>query len=114
VCLQWSIWLEYLDWNGEYCGFADTCVKIQYFLGYYHVVSLPVYPLCYNPAADDIKARVTRRGRAFESLRGYHFQTSVGRKIILETEKSEERPVYRHRIPSSRLRGVQMCLRTDG
>lgn len=33
------------------------------------------------------------RGRKFETLRGYHFRTCMGTKILLETEEPEERPV---------------------
>jgi hypothetical protein len=85
--------LEYLDWNGERCGYASTKVTVGHFDGFRHVVSLPVAPLYYNPAAEDTRRRLIQRGRKFESLRGYHFQSCVGTKILLETKCPEERPV---------------------
>ena len=88
----WVISLEYVDWNGECCGYTSTKVTIEYFGGLRHVVSLPVYPLTLNKSAAEIRTRIIERGRKFETLRGYHFQTCVGTKILLETEP-EERPV---------------------
>ncbi|KAH6695039.1 P-loop containing nucleoside triphosphate hydrolase protein [Plectosphaerella plurivora] len=85
--------LEYLDWNGDRCGYASTKVTVGYFEGFRHVVSLPVAPLYYNRAAEDTRRRLVERGRKFESLRGYHFQSCVGTKILLETKCPEERPV---------------------
>ena len=89
---HWVISLEYVDWNGECCGYTSTKVTIGYFGGLRHVVSLPVYPLFFNESAAEIRTRIIERGRKFETLRGYHFQTYVGTKILLGT-KPEERPV---------------------
>ena len=89
----WVISLEYLDWNGRSCGYANTKVVIKLFKGFRHVVSLPVYPLSFNKSESDIKERIVNRGRKFESLRGYHFRTCFGTKILLETKCPEERPV---------------------
>lgn len=85
--------LEYLDWNGELCGYTATKVVVGHFNGFRHVVSLPVSPLLYHKTAPEIRARLTERGRKFESLRGYHFQSCQGTKILLETKCPEERPV---------------------
>lgn len=85
--------LEYLDWNGERCGYTSTSVTVGHFEGFRHVVSLPVAPLYYNPNAQDTRRRLVERGRKFESLRGYHFQSCSGTKILLETKCPEERPV---------------------
>lgn len=51
------------------------------------------YPLSFSPSASEIRDRLTARGRKFESLRGYHFRTCTGTKILLETKCPEERPV---------------------
>ena len=51
------------------------------------------YPLSFSSSASEIKERLTVRGRKFESLRGYHFRTCTGTKILLETKCPEERPV---------------------
>ena len=88
----WVISLEYLDWNGERCGYASTTVNIRYFGGARHVVQLPVYPLEFNKSAEAVRAQITERGRKFEKLRGYNFQKCVGTKILLETKDPEERP----------------------
>ncbi|KAF5976068.1 Fidgetin 1 [Fusarium coicis] len=40
-----------------------------------------------------IREQMIERGRKFEALRGYHFQTCSGSKILLPPGKSEERPV---------------------
>jgi len=90
---SWVINLEYVDWNGERCGYTDTKVTIRYFKGLRHVVSLPVYPLAINASASQIKARIVERGRKFESLRGYHFQTCIGTQILLQSKGVEGRPV---------------------
>ena len=83
--------LEYLDWNGERCGYVDTDVVIGQFAGFRRVVSLPVYPLSLAESPDKIRARLVERGRKFETLRGYHFEACVGTKILLGS--SEARPV---------------------
>lgn len=51
------------------------------------------YPFAFSSSASEIKDRLTARGRKFESLRGYHFRTCIGTKILLETKCPEERPV---------------------
>jgi hypothetical protein len=51
------------------------------------------FPLSFSSSADDIRKKLIARGRKFESLRGYHFRTCHGTKILLETEFPEERPV---------------------
>lgn len=90
---SWEVELEYVDWNGDDCGFATTTVNIDFFPGYKFVTSLAAYPLSFSPDEQQIKERLTSRGRQFESLRGYHFRTCTGTKILLETPVREERPV---------------------
>lgn len=90
---SWEVELEYVDWNGDHCGFATTTVNIGYFPGSKFVTSLAAYPLSFSPDERQIKERLIARGRQFESLRGYHFRTCSGTKILLETLQREERPV---------------------
>ncbi|KAM5353409.1 hypothetical protein ACJ41O_000059 [Fusarium nematophilum] len=87
----WAIDMEYLDWNGSRCGYASTTVNIMEFDGYRRVGSLPAFPLSFSSSATDIRQRLTERGRKFEALRGYHFQSGSGTKILLD--KPEERPI---------------------
>lgn len=90
---SWEVDLEYVDWDGDHCGFAITTVNIGYFSGYKFVNSLAAYPLSFCLDEEQIKERLTTRGRQFESLRGYHFRTCTGTKILLETPQAEKRPV---------------------
>ncbi|SPJ71725.1 related to TOB3 (member of AAA-ATPase family) [Fusarium torulosum] len=89
----WEIGLEYVDWNGHHSGYARTKVVIKDFSGYRRVVSLPVYPLHFNAHGPAIRKRLIKRGRKFEALRGYHFQTCSGTKILLLADEPEQRPV---------------------
>lgn len=87
----WSVTMEYVDWNGEKCGYDTTRTIIKSFEGYRFVTSLPVYPLPFSKSAQQIKQRLVERGRKVEALRGYHFRSCTGTKIL--TRSLEERPV---------------------
>ncbi|KAG5771686.1 hypothetical protein H9Q72_001857 [Fusarium xylarioides] len=87
----WEIHLEYIDWNGNRCGYANTMILIPEFAAYRRVTSLPAYPLSFHSSSSKIRGQMIERGRKFEALRGYHFQTCSGTKILLG--RSEERPV---------------------
>lgn len=89
----WEVELEYVDWNGGQSGYAKTTVNVGFFSGYKFVTSLAAYPLSFCLDEQQLRERLTSRGREFERLRGYHFQNCLGTKILLETKKPEERPV---------------------
>ncbi|KAF7555173.1 hypothetical protein G7Z17_g2404 [Cylindrodendrum hubeiense] len=89
----WVIDMEYVDWNGEKCGWTTTTLTIWEFEGFKRVTGLPVYPLSFNSDPAKVKANMIERGRKFESMRGYHFMVANGTKILLETKKPEQRPV---------------------
>ncbi|KAH7035535.1 uncharacterized protein B0I36DRAFT_382223 [Microdochium trichocladiopsis] len=89
----WVIHLEYVDWNGQETGWASTSVTIWEYAGFRRVTGLPVFPLSFTREEDSIRAEMIERGRKFERLRGYHYMMSNGAKILLETEKPEQRPV---------------------
>ncbi|KXJ95673.1 hypothetical protein Micbo1qcDRAFT_187561 [Microdochium bolleyi] len=89
----WVIHLEYVDWNGQETGWASTSVTIWEYAGYRRVTSLPAFPLTFAREEEAIRAQMIERGRKFEKLRGYHYMMSNGAKILLETEKPEQRPV---------------------
>ncbi|KAF5556290.1 Fidgetin 1 [Fusarium napiforme] len=89
----WEIHMEYLDWNGNRCGYANTMIIIPEFAAYRRVTSLPAYPLSFHNSPSKVREQMIERGRKFEALRGYHFQTCSGSKILLPPGKSEERPV---------------------
>ncbi|CZR65814.1 related to TOB3 (member of AAA-ATPase family) [Phialocephala subalpina] len=83
----WTIHLEYVDWNGETCGYASTKTTITVFNGYRRVTSLPVYPLSFEGNAPEIREKMVKRGRQFEKYRGYHFLTCSGKKVLIETSE---------------------------
>ncbi|KAG9234050.1 hypothetical protein BJ875DRAFT_484556 [Amylocarpus encephaloides] len=87
----WDISYEYVEWNGQSCGYATSKAKISNFAGTIRVRHLTVYPLSFDDDALGIQTRLTARGRDFERLRGYHFLTYTGKKILLT--KPEAKPV---------------------
>lgn len=89
----WVIDMEYVDWNGEECGWTTTTLTIWEYEGYKRVVGLPVYPLSFTNDPAKIKSDMAERGRKFEQLRGYNLMVANGTKILLETEQREQRPV---------------------
>lgn len=78
--------LQYVDWNGQHCGHASTSVKITKFLGSRDISTLEVVALASldKQYQADIRAKFQSRGRKFEQLRGYHFKTGNGRRVVLE------------------------------
>jgi hypothetical protein len=91
----WVIDMEYVDWNGETSGWTTTTLTIWEYEGYKKVTGLPVFPISFAPDQEKIRAEMITRGRKWEGLRGYHFEIAQGTKILLETEKPEQRPVRR-------------------
>lgn len=89
----WQIDLEYLDWTGETSGYATTQITIWEYEGFRRVSALPVFPISFLSDVEKTKATMIERGRKFERLRGYHYLISNGIKVLLETEKPEQRPV---------------------
>jgi hypothetical protein len=80
--------IEYVDWNGQKCGYASTIKIISPFKGFKHVKDLPVYALSFNDDPDTKKQEILERGRRFEALRGYHHLTCKGnaRKLIFDVD----------------------------
>ncbi|KAH7127593.1 P-loop containing nucleoside triphosphate hydrolase protein [Dactylonectria macrodidyma] len=90
----WVIDMEYVDWNGESSGWTTTSLTIWKFDGFKKVTGLPVFPISFSPDAAKIKDEMISRGRKWAGLRGYHFKTADGTKILLETEERQQRPVF--------------------
>jgi hypothetical protein len=74
----WVVTMEYVDWNGERCGLADTRRLIHEFEGFQRVLSLPVYPVSFIEDLAGLRKRAVERGRKFEELRGYRFCRITG------------------------------------
>lgn len=89
---SWFITVEYVDWDGEKCGFQTTEVQIKRstYSGFTRVSSLPVYPLSFSENPDAVKESMEARGRRFQELRGYHFLNYKGVKLSMGAEWEQE------------------------
>lgn len=89
--------LLYVDWNGQHCGYAHKSVRIMEFLGLRDISSLGVVALASldKQYQIDIRAKLQSRGRKFEQLRGYHFKTSNGKRVVLERNQftGQDKPI---------------------
>ncbi|KAI1498911.1 P-loop containing nucleoside triphosphate hydrolase protein [Biscogniauxia marginata] len=90
---NWEIDIEYVDWNGDKCGFNSIRVTIGSYAGTRWVKDLPVFPLNFLPDDVGFKAATIERGRKFEKCRGCHYMRANGTKILLETRRAKRRPV---------------------
>ncbi|UKZ54076.1 hypothetical protein TrVGV298_007881 [Trichoderma virens] len=88
----WVIDMEYVDWNGDRCGYSTMKTKIAGYDGYRRARLLPTWPISFDADPDAIKAKMTARGRQFEELRTYHFMQYEGRKIVTKGNTKEEEP----------------------
>lgn len=81
-----QVLLQYVDWNGQHCGHASTSINITEFLGSRDISTLEVVALASldKQYQADIRAKFQSRGRKFEQLRGYHFKTGNGTRVVLE------------------------------
>ena len=87
---RWAIDLEYVDWNGASCGLAATKTTIWEYKGFVRTTGLAVYPLAFAADPDALRAKMVARGARFEALRGFHFKTCAGYKILMD---NRQRPV---------------------
>ncbi|KAM0263528.1 hypothetical protein ACHAQJ_001147 [Trichoderma viride] len=85
--------MEYVDWNGDRCGYEVMTTKISYYDGYRRAHSLPVWPISFDSNPDAIKSKMLARGRKFEEFRTYHFMQYEGRKIVTRDMSKQEEPV---------------------
>ena len=83
---SWTITFEYIDWNGRRCGYTTATRRIG-FAGLCRVTSLPVYPLNFAENKDDLKEQITKRGREFERLRGFHLKTCNASSVGIEDNR---------------------------
>ncbi|KAI5926702.1 P-loop containing nucleoside triphosphate hydrolase protein [Camillea tinctor] len=90
---SWAIEMEYIDWNGDMCGYTSTTIHINIYDGHRWIMDLPAIPLTYLPNESSFRAEMIQRGRKFERLRGFHFMRVNGTKIRLEREIPDQRPV---------------------
>lgn len=67
-----------IDWDGENFGWDSTKISIGEFAGTAKITNLPAFPLEYHPAVEKVTEDLTRRGKIFESLHGYHYKSYKG------------------------------------
>ncbi|KAJ1329714.1 NTP/NDP exchange transporter [Microdochium nivale] len=70
-----------VDWDGTRFGFASSAYIIPPFSGTTPITDLDCYPLEYHVEKDAIMAKLTERGRKFESLAGYNYRRYDGQAI---------------------------------
>ncbi|KAL7933025.1 P-loop containing nucleoside triphosphate hydrolase protein [Trichoderma chlorosporum] len=88
----WVIEMEYVDWNGDRCGYLTMKTKIGCYGSYRRAHLLPTWPISFASDPDAIKTKMIARGRKFEELRTYHFMEYEGRKIVTRGFAKEEEP----------------------
>ncbi|KAL7953250.1 P-loop containing nucleoside triphosphate hydrolase protein [Trichoderma compactum] len=88
----WVIDMEYVDWNGDKCGFTTMKTKIGGYDGYRRAHLLPTWPISFDSDPDAIKAKMIARGRQFGELRTYHFMQYEGRKIVTRGNAKKGEP----------------------
>ncbi|KAI1345330.1 P-loop containing nucleoside triphosphate hydrolase protein [Xylaria sp. FL0043] len=89
----WRISLKYIDWNGESTGYTKQAIEISQYEGYRRVTSLPLFPTSFLEDEASCKEAITKRGRAFERLRGFHLMSSNGTKLSMESGKRVQQSV---------------------
>lgn len=67
-----------IDWGGEKFGWDSTKINIWEFSGTAKIKKLLAFPLRYHPAVEKVTEDLTRRGKIFESLHGYHYKSYQG------------------------------------
>lgn len=67
-----------IDWDGEKFGWDSTKIRIGEFSGTAEITKLLAFPLEYHPAVETVTEDLTRRGKIFETLRGYHYKSYQG------------------------------------
>ncbi|KAF2159005.1 hypothetical protein M409DRAFT_71347 [Zasmidium cellare ATCC 36951] len=90
---------KYITYDGTDFGWASETFQINAFEGYRKVLELSVVPL--SAFQDDMKTqlvkRVEDRGRAFESLKGWHYLSYNG-SVDPADEKLRKQKVYNGRV----------------
>ena len=79
---------EHVDWDGTRFGLGRTTVPIYQFDGTITIEKLPGMPLKMHADKLAIKERLSKRGRKFEKLRGYHFKAYSG--LVVDTEDCQD------------------------
>ncbi|KAI9890333.1 MAG: hypothetical protein M1814_004243 [Vezdaea aestivalis] len=93
-------------WEGE--KFAQSQIQhvIKKFQGTVPINQLPIYPIEFHADAAELEARLTARGKKYESLSGYHYKAYKGKAIdsmTLGNTNSSGRTTYEETEINSRI-----------
>jgi hypothetical protein len=98
---RWRLDLRRTDWNGSYCGSANTVVFISEFSGSQPVTALDAYPFEFFPDQKEAPEQLLTRGQKFADLRGFHVKTCIGKKYVLEKRMFDSEEIVKPVFPSS-------------
>ncbi|KAI0135159.1 P-loop containing nucleoside triphosphate hydrolase protein [Daldinia grandis] len=74
VLTSWKINAEYVEWNGNECGYRQESFTIEKFDGHYQVTELNVFPISYVEDETKFRAAFMERNRKIGKF-GYRFMT---------------------------------------
>lgn len=74
----WVIDTEYVDWNGDHCGYLTMKTKISAYEGYARAHQLPTWPIAYASDPEAIRVKMVARGRQFEEFEDLSFHAIRG------------------------------------
>ncbi|KAK1750454.1 P-loop containing nucleoside triphosphate hydrolase protein [Echria macrotheca] len=80
--------LNVVDWDGERCGVANVSWTLDHFEGSQPLTTLDVFPLRVHGERKAIEARLVKRGRVWEALRGQHFKHFSGSATYISEEEN--------------------------
>ena len=82
----WYVELEFVDWNGRCCGYKVQKFDIEEYKGSRRLESLDIIPFSFAADQDKLQSELVARGRIFEKLRGFHFKSYKGTRIVHEVD----------------------------
>ena len=77
----YQVQCQYVEWNGDSFGYANTCQQIMEFGGTSKISQLSTFPIKYHPHLKATTERLLARGSEFERLSGYHYKAYNGLAI---------------------------------
>ncbi|KAK5659597.1 hypothetical protein OQA88_801 [Cercophora sp. LCS_1] len=78
----WELVIEYVEWSGKECGFAQTSELLGGFTGVKRVTDLAVHPVVFRDDGQNFAKDMIARGRKWEALRGFCFREYQGRMVL--------------------------------
>ena len=69
---------EYVDYNGTFLGFGTERLEIDSYRGHQPIKEINPLPTSFLPNIEDVRKRLTERGKAFEKYVGVHYKGYSG------------------------------------